>query len=153
MIAGQGIPIDAVISDFLSGAAELLSPDNTDDHWDIIEGQGSIFHPGYSAVSLGLLMGSQPDAFIVCHEAERKHISGWNDFALPAIKDVIERTVLLGKQTNPAIECIGVSINTSSLSPVERDDYLSQLSQRLKLPCFDPLRDGIQAVIKILTNN
>jgi uncharacterized NAD-dependent epimerase/dehydratase family protein len=63
MIAGGGIPIDAVVSDFVSGAAEVLSPDNDADHWDVIEGQGSLFHPGYAAVTLGLLHGSQPDAF------------------------------------------------------------------------------------------
>ncbi|PHQ68618.1 MAG: hypothetical protein COB97_09665 [Paracoccus sp.] len=69
MIAGKGLPIDAVVADFLSGAVELLSPDNTADHWDVIEGQGCLFHPGYGAVSMGLLIGSQPDAFVVCTQA------------------------------------------------------------------------------------
>jgi len=115
MIAGRGIPIDAVVSDFVSGAAELLSPDNEPDHWDVVEGQGSIFHPGYSAVSMGLLVGSQPDAFVVCHEAGRTHIMGWDDFELPSIEQVIERTVTIGRQVNPAIRCVGISVNTSSL--------------------------------------
>jgi len=153
MIAGKGIPIDAVISDFLSGAAELLSPANSDNHWDIIEGQGSIFHPGYSSVSLGLLIGSQPDMFIVCHEAGRKRISGWEGFVLPSIEDVIDRTITLGKQTNPDIKCIGVSVNTSKLPSSQRKDYLSQLSNKLKLPCFDPLIDGTLAVICSIKNS
>lgn len=147
MIAGQGIPIDAVVADFISGAAEMLSPDNIPDHWDVIEGQGGIFHPGYSAVTLGLLVGSQPDAFIVCHEADRSHHIGWETFKLPSIEEVIERIVLLGKQVNPQIRCVGVSINTSRLKSDERKNYLAELSARIGLPCFDPLKDGTGAAI------
>ena len=95
MIAGEGIPIDAVVADFVSGAAEILSPDNAPDHWDVIEGQGSIFHPGYSGVSLGLLHGSQPDAFVVCHDAARTVVSGWEHYALPAI-NALSNGVALG---------------------------------------------------------
>ncbi|WP_308910779.1 DUF1611 domain-containing protein [Pseudokordiimonas caeni] len=147
MIAGQGLPIDAVISDFVSGAAELLSPDNDADHWDVIEGQGGIFHPGYSAVTMGLLVGSQPDAFVVCHEAGRTHIEGWEDFPLPTIEAVIERTILIGQLTNPNITCAGVSVNTSSLSADERGKYLADLSERLGLPCVDALKTGTDAIV------
>lgn len=147
MIAGQGIPIDSVVSDFVSGAAELLSPDNAADHWDVIEGQGGIFHPGFSAVSMGLLVGSQPDAFVVCHEAGRTHIEGWEDFELPSIEEVIERTIAIGSLTNPEIECVGVSVNTSCLKAGEREAYLAQLSTRLGLPCVDPLQDGTDSII------
>ncbi len=150
MIAGQGIPIDAVVADFISGAAEVLSPDNSDDHWDVIEGQGSIFHPGYAAVSCGLLMGSQPDAFVVCHAAGRTHISGWEDFAVPSIEQVIERTVSLGAQVNPAIRCVGVSVNTVSLEVGQREDYLAELSAHTGLPCVDPLIDGTASIIERL---
>lgn len=94
MIAGSGIPIDAVVADFLSGAAEQLSPDNESDHWDVIEGQGGIFHPGYASVTMGLLIGSQPDAFVVCTEAGRTHIEGWQDFELPSIEAVISRCLV-----------------------------------------------------------
>jgi len=89
MIAGKGIPIDAVVADFLTGAAEMLSPSAADEHWDVIEGQGSIFHPAYLQVTVGLVVGSQPDAFVVCHDPERSTISGWPDFALPTIEQVI----------------------------------------------------------------
>ncbi len=147
MIAGRGIPIDAVVADFLSGAAELLSPDNDPDHWDVIEGQGGIYHPGYSSVSMGLLVGSQPDAFVVCHEAGRDVIEGWDDFKLPSIEQVIERTISIGAQVNPDIKCVGVSVNTSKLSDDERNEYLSTLSKRLNLPCVDPMKDGTDAII------
>lgn len=147
MIAGAGIPIDSVVSDFVSGAAELLSPDNSSDHWDVIEGQGGIFHPGYAAVSMGLLMGSQPDAFVVCHEAGRTRIIGWDDFELPGIQDVIDRTIAIGKQVNPKIRCVGVSVNTSHLPENDRQDYLRHLSEKLGLPCADPLKDSTETII------
>ncbi len=151
MIAGRGIPMDAVVSDFLSGAAELLSPENEPDHWDVIEGQGSIFHPGYSSVTLGLLIGSQPDAFVVCHEAGRKVIEEWDNFPLPTIEQVIERTVDLGNQVNPNIRCVGVAVNTSALAAEDREDYLEILSKRMGLPCVDPLIDGTDAIIDNLS--
>lgn len=147
MIAGNGLPIDSVVADFLSGAAELLSPDNTEDHWDVIEGQGGIFHPGYSSVTMGLLIGSQPDAFVVCHEAGRTHISGWEDFPLPSIEEVIERTIAIGQLTNPDITCVGVSVNTSRLKADEREAYLAELSSRIGLPCVDPLQGGTDSII------
>lgn len=150
MIAGKGIPIDSVVADFISGAAELLSPDNESEHWDIIEGQGSIFHPGYGAVSMGLLVGSQPDAFVVCHEANRQQMMGWDNFPLPTIHELIARTIQIGKLTNKEIRCVGVSVNTSKLNPEERDKYLDDLSKKIELPCVDPLKNGTQKIINYL---
>src|SRR5262249_56993932 len=74
LIAGSGIAMDALVADFLAGAAEMLSPDNLPDHWDVIEGQGSLYHPAYAAVTLGLLHGSQPDAIVLCHDTARTPI-------------------------------------------------------------------------------
>ena len=150
MLAGEGIPIDCVIADFIAGAAELLSPDNDDDHWDVIEGQGSLFHPGYSGVSLGLLHGSQPDAFVVCHDATRTLISGWEHYALPSIREAIDQHVLLGSRTNPDIRCVGISVNTSQLAGSERVDYLKGLSGETGLPCVDPLIDGCGAIVDLI---
>jgi len=153
LIAGEGMPIDAVVADFVSGAAEVLSPDNDSDHWDIIEGQGSLHHPGYMAVSVGLLLGSQPDAFVVCTEAGRTHVSGWPDFPLPSIAEVIQRAVDIGRRTNPEIQCVGISVNTSSLDDAEAKDYLAQLTQEHGLPATDPMRFGmaeIAAAVKAL---
>jgi uncharacterized NAD-dependent epimerase/dehydratase family protein len=150
MIAGEGIPIDAVVADFLSGAAELVSPDNDDAHWDVIEGQGSVFHPGYSAVSVGLLMGSQPDGFVVCTEAGRTHIEGWQSFPLPSIEAVINRTIEIGSQVNPAIRCVGISSNTQRLSTQERGLYLEKLSSAHGLPAVDPLVTGVGPIVDAL---
>jgi uncharacterized NAD-dependent epimerase/dehydratase family protein len=142
MIAGAGIPIDAVVSDFIAGAAEMLTPATDDAHIDVIEGQGSLFHPAYASVSLGLLHGSQPDMFIVCHEPGRTHVLGYPDFKLPTIEEVILQTVALGKLTNPAIRCVGVSLNTSGYADDQADRLIAAESDRLGLPVADPLRGG-----------
>ena len=142
MIAGAGIPMDAVVSDFEAGAAEILSPDAAPDHWDVIEGQGSIFNPAYAAVSLGLLHGSQPDVFVVCHDPSRKVILGMESFALPSVEEVVDLTLRLGSRTNPAIRCGGISLNTSSLGAGEAEALIGAESRRLGLPIADPIRGG-----------
>ena len=142
MIAGSGIPMDAVVSDFAAGAAEALSPDAASDHWDVIEGQGSLFHPAYAGVSLALLHGSQPDVIVVCHQAGRDHILGLPDYSLPDLAQVIELSLQLGSRTNPEIRCGGVSIDTSSLGDKEAGELLDREMQRLGLPAADPIRGG-----------
>lgn len=142
MIAGGGMPMDAVVSDFEAGAAEMLSPDAPDDHWDLIEGQGSLFNPAYAAVSLGLLHGSQPDVFVVCHDPSRTVILGLEDFALPSIEEVIDLTIRLGSRTNPAIRCVGVSLNTSRYSADAAEALMAAERERLGLPVADPIRGG-----------
>ena len=142
MIAGEGIPIDAVVADFIAGAAEALSPAAALDHLDVIEGQGSLFHPAYAGVSLGLLHGSQPDIFVVCHDPLRTHVLGRPEFALPSIEAVIAVTVALGRLTNPSIRCVGVSLNTSALNEAEATAIIAETAARLDLPVADPVRGG-----------
>ena len=141
-IAGGGMPMDAVVADFEAGAAEMLSPDAAPDHWDVIEGQGSLLHPAYAAVSLGLLHGSQPDVFVVCHQPGRQRLMGHEAFALPTVNEVIDLTVRLGRRTNPAIRCAGISLNTSAFAPAEAEALMSAESERLGLPAADPIRGG-----------
>jgi uncharacterized NAD-dependent epimerase/dehydratase family protein len=140
MIAGVGIPIDAVVSDFVSGAAEMLSPDAQPGHLDVIEGQGSLFHPAYAAVSLGLLLGSQPDVFVVCHDPGRQHILGYPAFPLPSIQQVIDQTVFMGRITNRDILCCGISLNTSGLSEKAAAQVIASTAQRTGLAVADPVR-------------
>jgi uncharacterized NAD-dependent epimerase/dehydratase family protein len=142
LICGRGIPMDAVVCDFEAGAAEMLSPDALPQHWDVIEGQGSLFHPSYAAVSLGLLHGSQPDVLVVCHEAGREHVIGHPDYPLPSIEETIELNLRLGRRTNPAIRCAGVSLNTSKLEPEAARDLLATQARTLRLPVADPVRGG-----------
>ena len=149
-IAGSGISVDAVVSDFVSGSAELLSPDAEPDHWDIVEGQGSLFHPSYAGVSLGLLHGSQPDALVLCHEAKRPHIDGMERWHLPSLEECIELNLTTGRLTNPDVQFIGVSMNTSKLSPAEAEDLLSETADKLALPCVDPVRMGVGPIVDAL---
>lgn len=142
MIAGGGIPMDAVISDFEAGAAELLSPDAPEDHWDVIEGQGSICHPAYAPVSLGLLHGSQPDVFVVCHDPSRQAVLGIDGYPLPSIEEVIDLSIRLGARTNPAIRCAGISFNTSAMAADEAAALMAREGERLGLPIADPMRGG-----------
>lgn len=142
MIAGGGMPIDAVVSDFVAGAAEVLSPDNKADHWDVIEGQGSLFHPAYAGVSLGLLHGSQPDVIVVCHDISRQHVLGYPTYPLPTPAEVIDLTLHLGSRTNPNIRCAGVSLNTSSLDASEATRLLARQQEALDMPVADPIRGG-----------
>jgi D-glutamate N-acetyltransferase len=144
LIAGAGIPIDAVVADFVAGAAEQLSPDAPSAHWDVVEGQGSVFHPSYAGVSLGLLHGSQPDVLVVCHEVARDRILGLPDYATPSVEETIELNLTLARRTNPAVRCAGVSLNTSSLDCDAANAALSELSSRLRLPVADPIRGGAE---------
>jgi len=147
LIAGEGMPIDAVVADFIAGAAEVLSPDNEPGHWDVIEGQGSLFHPAYSGVSLGLLHGSQPDAFVVCHDATRECLSDWEHFALPSITECIALHERVARRTNPAACCVGIAVNTSTLPVRKRSAYLEALAAEHGVPAVDPLIDGCSDIV------
>jgi len=147
MISGGGMPMDAVVSDFLSGAAELLSPDNDPDHWDVIEGQGSLFHPAYASVTLGLVHGSQPDAMVLCHEVGRTTIADYPDYPIPPLNECIRRYEEAAQLTNPAACVIGLSINTSMLDDTARKKALAQWTEETGLPCVDPIATGVGVLL------
>ena len=142
MIAGGGIPMDAVVADFAAGAAEMLSPAAADDHWDVIEGQGSLLHPAFAGVSLSLLQGSQADVFVVCHEPTRERLLGDEAFAVPSVEEIIDLTISLGSRTNPAIRLGGISFNTAALDAGEARQVMERESLRLGVPVADPMRGG-----------
>jgi uncharacterized NAD-dependent epimerase/dehydratase family protein len=144
MISGAGMPLDAVVADFAAGAAEVLSPDAPPAHWDVIEGQGSLFHPGYAGVSLALLHGSQPDVFVVCHQPGREEVVGNPGYLLPSIEETIDMNLRLGRRTNAAIRCAGISLDTSRLEKSAAHRLLIAESARLGLPAADPIRGGIE---------
>lgn len=142
LIAGRGIVIDAVVSDFLSGAIEMLSPDAGDDHWDIIEGQGSLLHPSHAGVTLGLVHGSQPDYFVLCHVAGSTHIVDWPDVAIPALPDYAAHYRDAARLTNPNAELLGVSLNTSAMPADVARELKASLATQMGVPVVDPLVDG-----------
>jgi len=151
MIAGSGIPIDAVVADFISGAAEVLSPDNDADHWDVIEGQGALLHPSYAGVTLGLIHGSQPDAIVLCHDAGRGELLGMQGrFPVPPIDEVIDAALRAARITTADCVCAGISVNTSALANGERDAYLAGLENKYDLPCADPIAIGMATIADAL---
>ena len=150
LIAGEGVAIDAVVSDFAAGAAESLSPANHPDHWDIVEGQGSLFHPAYAGVSLSLLHGSQPDAIIVCHEPGRQHIDDYPSYPLPDIKACIEANLAAARLTNPDVRCVGIALDTSRLDGAEREAVIEKLSAEAGLHVFDPVATGAGGLVDLL---
>jgi len=150
MIAGSGIAVDSVISDFVSGAAEVLSPAADADHWDIIEGQGSLIHPGYAAVTLGLLHGSQPDEIVLCHDPRHKCIQDSPQVKIPPLLEVIELYLVMGRLTNPEIRCSGISLNTQSMTDKERNDALASVRDETGLIVFDPVATGAGELIDYL---
>lgn len=141
-ISGRGVAIDAVVADFISGAAEWLTPATAPDTWQVVEGQGSLFHPSFAGVSLGLLHGSQPDAFVVCHEPTRTTMRGV-ETPLPEIARVIEATIAMGRLTNPGIRPVGIAINTAALDETEAAATVSRIAREHALPACDPVRHGV----------
>ena len=146
-IAGSGVSVDAVISDFVAGAAEALSPANHADHWDLVEGQGSLHHPAYAGVTLGLIHGSQPDALVMCHAMGREHIDGYPNYPIPTFEQAIADNERAARLTNPRARVIGISVNTSKSTPEAALRYLTSLEARLGLPCCDPVRTGVSALV------
>ena len=145
-ISGRGVALDAVIADFISGAAEWISPSAEPDHWDVIEGQGSLFHPSFAGVTLGLLHGSQPDAFVVCHEPTRQNMRGVKT-PLPTIQQVIDLTVVCGRLTNPEIRCVGICVNTAALDEADARVLLADIAAEHGLPATDPVRFGCEGIV------
>ena len=147
LIAGGGVSVDAVVADFISGAVEWLTPANRPDHWDIIEGQGSLFHVSFAGVSLGLLHGAQADALVLCHEPTRTHMRGLADYRVPDLKACIEANLAAARLTNPGARCIGVSVNTSRLPPDEGAALLRAVENELDLPAVDAFKDGVGPIV------
>ena len=146
-IAGQGVSVDAVVADFISGATEVIAPANDADHWDIIEGQGSLFHASYAGVTMGLIHGSQPDALVMCHEPTRPHMRGLPDFALPDIGDCMDANLHAAKLTNPNARFVGIAINTKHLDEATALTMLADTEKKYGLPSVDPVRTGVAAIV------
>lgn len=146
MIAGGGIAIDAVVADFIAGAAEWLSPANDPAHWDVIEGQGALFHPAYAGVTLGLVHGSQPDALVLCHDPMRTTIDGYPDFPIPPLGEAMRQYLTAARVTNGEARFVGISLNTSGLTAGARRETLAAVEREFGLPVVDPMIEGAAAI-------
>ena len=142
LITGDGVPLDAVIADFMAGSIEWLTPDNDPDHWDLIEGQGSLFHISYSGVTLALIHGGQPDALVLCHEPTRRHLRGLPDYAVPSLQALRDLALPLARMANPACQVVGVAVNTAAMQAAAAEIYCAEVEAELGLPTVDPMRHG-----------
>jgi len=149
-IAGDGVSVDAVVADFISGASETLSPDNDPDHWDLVEGQGSLFHASFAGVSLGLLHGSQPDAMVLCHALDRTHMRGLPGVALPDLGECVALNEATARLTNPAARVTGVSVNTAGMDEDAAVAALAAIEAETGLPTVDAFRHGAGRLVDAL---
>ncbi|MEM7439488.1 MAG: N-acetyltransferase DgcN [Pseudomonadota bacterium] len=152
LIEGDGVPLDAVIADFMAGSVEWLTPDNDADHWDLIEGQGSLFHVSYSGVTMALVHGGQPDALILCHEPTRAHMRGLPEYQQPSLATLRDTALPLAQVGNPNCKVIGISINTQHMSEDDANAYLAEVEAEMGLPTVDPFRHGPGRLIDALAD-
>jgi len=141
-IAGWGISVDAVVSDFLAGASERLvieGAERADLLW--VEGQGALLHPAYSGVTLGLMHGSAPHAFVLCHLAGSTAIEGYPDDPIPPLSELVELHERASLPARPAsVACI--ALNTRDLSEDEARAAVAAAEEETGLPADDPVRFG-----------
>ncbi|MGC9419556.1 MAG: N-acetyltransferase DgcN [Rhodovulum sp.] len=150
LITGDGVPLDAVVADFMAGAVEWLTPDNDPDHWDLIEGQGSLFHVSYSGVTMALIHGGQPDALILSHEPTRPHMRGLPDYALPSLEALRDLSLTVARVANPDVQVVGVSVNTAAMDEDAAMACLAEIEARMGLPTVDPFRQGAGRLVDAL---
>jgi len=143
MIAGNGIAIDRVIGDFMAGAIEELVV-ATAPGMDMVfvEGQGSLYHPGYSGVTLSLLHGTAPEAMIMCHKANLKTVGNEGEWPLPSFTEAIKMYEYMAKVIRPA-KVLGISINTYGVPEVEARKLIDAAEKETGLPATDPVRYGV----------
>ena len=147
LIAGDGVAVDAVVADFISGAIERLAPARDDDGWDLIEGQGSLFHPSFAGVSLGLLHGAQPEALVLCHEPGRAEMRGVPGRPLPDLAECLERNLEAARLTSADVRAVGVCLNTSTMDPETAQRLCAVVEAQLGLPCTDPFRFDVDSIL------
>ncbi|CAM2782657.1 N-acetyltransferase DgcN [Vibrio mytili] len=151
LITGTGVSADCVVADFIAGAIETITPENDPQHWDVVEGQGSLFHASFAGVTTGLIHGAQADALVLCHEPTRTHMRGLPSYPLPDLKTCIDANIATAKLTNPSVQFVGVSINTSGLGENEAMEYMDKVESELGLPVVDPFRQGVARIVDKLT--
>ena len=148
MIAGWGNPVDRVVSDFTAGAVEDMLLEIGDDHdLLVVEGQGSIIHPAYSAVTCGILHGSMADGLVLCHAAGREAVHGYESFSLPPLADYVDLYEGLSAPVREASVVAG-ALNTKDVDDgATADDAVTDFGDAVGVPAADPVRHGAGAIV------
>jgi len=150
LIAGSGVALDAVVADFISGAVEALCPANDPDHWDVIEGQASVLHPSYAGVTVGLVMGAQPDAMVLVHDPTRQAMRGLGARPVPGIAETMEAHLAMARVTNANARIVGISLNTQHMTAADAEREIARTADRFGLPTIDPARTGCAPIVEAL---
>ena len=150
LIAGGGVPVDAVVADFISGAIEQLAPARHDGGWDVVEGQGSLFHPSFAGVSTGLLHGAQPEALVLCHDPARVEMRGIPGRRLPDLSDCLAANLQTARLTSPQVYAAGVCLNTVAMDEGPARALCRRVEDLLGLPATDPFRFGVEPILSLL---
>jgi uncharacterized NAD-dependent epimerase/dehydratase family protein len=159
LITGRGVPLDRVIGDFMAGAIELCIQEEIarleakrpgDIHWIFVEGQGSLVHPAYSGVTLGLLHGSNPDALILCHKSGMRTVRNYPHLPLPSIPQFVSLYELMAASSRephlPKARIVGFAVNTSELKTSQAMAYLEKCQKTTGLCSIDPVRQGAKTL-------
>lgn len=149
MIAGSGIAIDTVVSDFISGAMERLIMARRHRQLLVIEGQGAIIHPSYSGVSLGLLHGSAPQAMVLCHQPGREFMRNDLDMKIPSYADLIHLHEMIARPVLPG-EVIAIALNCVGMSREAAQRAVDAVHRETGLPVTDPIKFGAAPIIEAL---
>jgi uncharacterized NAD-dependent epimerase/dehydratase family protein len=147
-IAGWGISVDAVVADFLAGAAERLVVEGHARGGELlwVEGQGSIVHPAYSGVTLGLFHGSAPHALVLCHRAGTTEVEGYPGHPLPSLRELVELHEQMSLRARPA-RVAAVALNTAGLDDESAAAAVAEAARETRLPTADPVRDGADSLL------
>jgi uncharacterized NAD-dependent epimerase/dehydratase family protein len=149
MIEGDGVPIDRVIADFVNGAIEKQVLAHQHHEMLFIEGQGSLSHPKYSAVTLGLLHGCAPHGMIMCYEAGREGVHGMEYVPLTPLPKLVEVFETMANLISPS-KVIGVAVNTRRLSADDAEAERERVRAELGLPVCDVIRNGPEELIQAI---
>jgi uncharacterized NAD-dependent epimerase/dehydratase family protein len=149
VIANSGVPIDSIIGDFMSGSLEefLIEKSKTHDLL-LVEGQGTLIHPGYSGVSLALIHGSLPDAMVLCHFPSRRKLKNY-DISIPPLPELINLHEQVAKPVKPC-KVIGICLNTQELEEKEAKEEIQKIEAETGLPTTDPVRFGCKKLVRAL---
>lgn len=149
-ISGTGVAVDAVPGDFIAGVTEAMILESAKDHdWVVVEGQGSISHPAYSGVTLGLLHGAMPQALVLCHEADLKHHKGWAHAPLRPLNELIATYEQLASYQRAA-KVVGVSVHCGQLSAADAAEVVARIERETGLPATDVIQFGADKLVEAL---
>jgi len=150
-IAGWGISVDAVVADFIAGAAEQLVLEGVRRGGEVlfVEGQGSLLHPAYSGVTLGLIHGSAPHSYVLCHKADETVVDGDDRYPIPPLSELVELHEKISLLSRPA-KVLAIALNTRDLDEEPARRAIAEAEAETGLPADDPVRFGAEKLVDAL---